>query len=48
MTRKELKELREAGYESEEELLSELLGIDLEADPEYTIEDFLDSWDPDW
>ncbi len=43
MTRKEIKELREMGYETEEEFIEEILGCD----ENYSLDDFMDSYDPD-
>jgi hypothetical protein len=43
MTKKEIKELREMGYETEEEFIEEILGCD----ENYSLDDFMDSYDPD-
>ena len=43
MTKQEIKELREMGYESEEEFIEEILGCD----ENYSLDDFMDSYDPD-
>ncbi len=43
MSEKELKELHEMGYESEEELLEEMCGCD----ENYSLDDFMDAWDPE-
>ena len=43
MTKQELEEL---GYESEQDLIDEVLGTGY-GDDEYTSEDFFDSYDPD-
>lgn len=43
MTKKEIKELREMGYETEEEFIEEILGYD----ENYSLDDFMDSYDPD-
>ena len=42
MTKEELKELSEMGYESESEFVSELLGID-----ESELDAWFDAYDPD-
>ncbi len=39
----EMKDLKEMGYESEEEFIAELLGCN----EDYNLEDFLDSYDAD-
>ncbi len=44
MTKQELEEL---GYESEQDLIDEVLGTGYGDDNEYTSDDFYDSWDPD-
>ena len=38
-----IKELQEMGYESEEEFIEEILGCD----KNYSLDDFMDSYDPD-
>lgn len=43
MTKQEIKELQEMGYESEEEFIEEILGCD----KNYSLDDFMDSYDPD-
>ncbi len=43
MSKEELKELKEMGYQCEEEFLEELCGCD----ENYTLDDFMDSYDPD-
>ena len=43
MSERELEELREMGYQSEEEFLEELCGCD----ENYTLDEFMDSYDPD-
>lgn len=43
MTKKEIKELREMGYETEEEFIEEILGCDENC----SLDDFMDSYDPD-
>ena len=43
MTKQEIKELQEMGYESEEELIEEILGCE----ENYSLDDFMDSYDPD-
>lgn len=40
------KDYIELGYESEEEFLMDMLGID-ENDGEWTLDDFFDAYDPD-
>ena len=42
MTKQEIKVLREMGYESEEEFIEEILGCD----ENYSLDDFMDSYDP--
>ena len=42
MTKQEIKELQEMGYESEEEFIEEILGCD----ENYSLDDFMDSYDP--
>ena len=42
MSKEELKELKEMGYESEEEFVSDILGID-----ESELEEWFDSYDSD-
>jgi uncharacterized protein YggL (DUF469 family) len=37
-----IEELREMGFESQDELLEELCGCD----ENYSLDDFMDSWDP--
>lgn len=43
MTKQEIKELREMGHESKEEFIEEILGCD----ENYSLDDFMDSYDPD-